>query len=232
MNIIEKNKSYMRYDSNGNFINTESNTIWDSPGIYEFMPDGPRFDTTGSLNKYPYCMLRAPHEYYALYHLARSVPKNGNIIEIGTAWGGTSALMSTANPTAKIKTYDPFQLPDEWTNKWTEIYGRDWSYESTQDFLKDFPNIIAIKGSSPNIDMSSWEYNSIDMLFEDANHSFFPTILNLLFLIPYVKKGGIISGHDYNTGFPGVVDAVNLAHSIFGRKTLFLCDSLWFFYKK
>jgi hypothetical protein len=179
-------------------------------------------------------MIRAPYEYHALYNLAKSVPENGSILEIGTAWGGTSALMSRANPTAKIETWDPFVLNNtEWTKKWEVHYNRPWSYESTLDFLKGFPNITVNKGSSPrDIDVSTWNYNSLDMVFEDADHAYLPTLLNLFFLIPYVKKGGIVAGHDYSTGFPGVVDAVNLTHSIFGKGQLFLCDSLWFFYKK
>jgi hypothetical protein len=234
--IIKKNNVAMRrhYDSNKNFVNPVTQEVWNSPNLYDFLPNAPLIDTTGSLSSYPCCMIRAPYEYYVLHHLAKSVPENGKILEIGTAWGGTSALMSRANPTVTIETWDPFELNDtSWTKKWEAHYKRPWSHESTLDFLKEFPNINVNKGLSPqDLDVSTWKYDSLDMLFEDADHAYMPTLLNLFYLIPYVKKGGIVAGHDYSTGFPGVVDAVNKAHSLFAKGQLFLCNTLWFFYKK
>lgn len=50
---------------------------------------------------------------------------------------------------------------------------------------------------------------SLDFVFIDAQHDYYSCKRDIELWQPKVKKGGILSGHDYNPKFPGVVRAVN-----------------------
>lgn len=50
---------------------------------------------------------------------------------------------------------------------------------------------------------------SFETVFIDALHSFESVTADINEWLPLVRHGGIISGHDYSTAFPGVMDAVN-----------------------
>ncbi len=52
-------------------------------------------------------------------------------------------------------------------------------------------------------------YEHVDMLFVDGAHDYMNVRLDLEAFAPLVRKGGIISGHDYSPDFPGVVRAVD-----------------------
>lgn len=58
-----------------------------------------------------------------------------------------------------------------------------------------------------------FEDNSIDFLFIDANHEYPYVSKDIAAYLPKMKKGGVISGHDYNLSHPGVIKAVNEAFS-------------------
>ena len=55
-----------------------------------------------------------------------------------------------------------------------------------------------------------FEDESLDMIFIDANHSFDRVKEDIENWSKKVRKGGIVSGHDYNhPNFPGVTVVVN-----------------------
>jgi len=49
----------------------------------------------------------------------------------------------------------------------------------------------------------------LDSVFIDAGHEYENASADIQEWMPLIKKGGLICGHDYSTGFPGVMDAVN-----------------------
>lgn len=51
--------------------------------------------------------------------------------------------------------------------------------------------------------------NSLDFVFIDADHSYEAVRADIIAWWPKVKSGGIISGHDYHMGAPGVINASN-----------------------
>mgnify|MGYP003661029737 CR=1 FL=1 len=51
--------------------------------------------------------------------------------------------------------------------------------------------------------------NSFDFIFIDANHTYEDVKADILAYLPKVKPTGIISGHDYCSDWPGVIQAVN-----------------------
>lgn len=50
---------------------------------------------------------------------------------------------------------------------------------------------------------------SLDFVFIDAQHDYYSCKRDIALWLPKVKKGGLLSGHDYNPKFPGVIRAVD-----------------------
>jgi hypothetical protein len=80
-----------------------------------------------------------------------------------------------------------------------------YDYNIKESGVSDY--IITMKGKSPEI-ADSFENESLDMVFLDANHAYESVIKDIDAWYPKVKKGGIFSGHDYIDSQPGVVKAV------------------------
>jgi predicted O-methyltransferase YrrM len=59
--------------------------------------------------------------------------------------------------------------------------------------------------------IKEFEDNSIDFAFIDANHEYDFVSKDIRAMLPKMKKGGIIAGHDYNMSHPGVLQAVSEA---------------------
>lgn len=178
---------------------------------------------------YPGCVLTPPLDYYAIYNLVKSLPQNSVIIDIGTAWGGTTRFMSEFSPQSKIITCDPY-LDEGWTNYWSDRFKREYSYTATRDYLKDLNNIELLHGKSPEL-FTSWT-DEIDMVFEDGSHMYQPLKENLEFWNTFLKPGGVFAGHDYNENFPDVVRAITeFREKYFPTSKLYIVGNVWFFYK-
>ncbi len=55
------------------------------------------------------------------------------------------------------------------------------------------------------------EDNSVDFAFIDASHVYEFVKKDIAAILPKMKKGSILAGHDYNEAHPGVIQAVNEA---------------------
>lgn len=71
---------------------------------------------------------------------------------------------------------------------------------------------------------------SLDFVFIDADHSYEECLRDITLWVPKVKKGGLISGHDYgDERFPGVIEAV---HEFFGEENIKTApDKVWYIWK-
>lgn len=69
------------------------------------------------------------------------------------------------------------------------------------------------------------EDNSVDFAFIDACHEYEFVKRDIETMLPKMKKGGIISGHDMNWQHPGVVQAVKEAFE--GRFTYDETEDVW-----
>lgn len=72
------------------------------------------------------------------------------------------------------------------------------------------------------------EDDSLDFVFIDADHSYEGCKADIEAWAPKVRVGGMLSGHDFNKKWPGVVQAVN---EIYPDKTV-SHDSVWITFKK
>jgi predicted O-methyltransferase YrrM len=164
-------------------------------------------------------------ELQVLESIARTVPKHGTIVEVGSMFGKSSVCWALTAPTATVYCID---LYEDWEQSFNSDVDEDESkgfvniplkntkYNSKQEFLnntKDINNIVRIEGESPyNIDYTGGE---IDVFFLDAAHSNPSDWDNLCYFIPMIKAGGILCGHDLHV-FPDIMENVKRLEKILG----------------
>lgn len=74
----------------------------------------------------------------------------------------------------------------------------------------------------------TYEDNSIDFVFIDANHEYIHVKNDIEAWFPKVKVGGTIAGHDYRNGWTDVDKAVN---EFFAEKKILAGESCWVYEK-
>lgn len=174
-------------------------------------------------------------DFHSLYSEAvEYFPDGAHFVEIGCWKGRSSAYLATeiANSGKRIRldcvdTWDgseehldpnsPFHVPQLLSDK-------DWLY---YEFIrntfpaKEFINPIRCESlKAANL----YEDRSLDFVFIDAAHDYTNVMRDILSWYPKVKKGGIISGHDYTT-YTGVKLAVD---EFFIGKEVSFNNSYWF----
>lgn len=174
----------------------------------------------------------------ALEQLAKHVPSNGTIVEIGSYMGRSSVCWAMTAPDTKIICIDVFydyeipsivNIPDEIAEQFCNPK-YNHTYNIYREFLKNteqFKNIVPIIGTCPEVTYNDGE---IDLLFLDATHTN-PSDWDILTdLVPKIKVGGIVSGHDYGHQFPDVTQNVYRLEQILGKqRTLHFTTSVWSF---
>ena len=83
-----------------------------------------------------------------------------------------------------------------------EIYNQVLTEAGVRKYITD------IKGFSWDM-AESFNDNSLDFIFIDADHTYESVVKDLNAWYPKLKRGGIISGHDYMNNDFGVKQAVN-----------------------
>lgn len=71
---------------------------------------------------------------------------------------------------------------------------------------------------------------TLDFVFIDADHTYEECLQDIQIWFPKVRKGGLVSGHDYgDERFPGVAKAV---HEFFGEDNIKTApDGVWYLWK-
>ena len=161
-----------------------------------------------------------------LYDLAKKNARQGILVEIGSAWGGSACLLSQASKEAsgnKVYCVDSWSSPEKsietlW-NK--ESLGVGGGKPLTSDsfygkFLANtrengVPGLIEpIRGKSVEV-ARHWD-KPIQLLFIDGAHEYEDTKADFTAWEPFLAKGGTIAFHDYELSpcpVYGVTQAVN-----------------------
>lgn len=85
-----------------------------------------------------------------------------------------------------------------------------WIEDNNKSPFTRTSNILKILPLSSHVAVNKYADKSIDFLFIDGEHTYAGVKADILKWLPKVKKGGIISGHDYGSkSFPGVKKAVD-----------------------
>jgi hypothetical protein len=123
--------------------------------------------------------------------------------EIGVSKGWYSEVLCKSAPGLHLLCVDPWQAYGGWDDETME--GR---LVATKDRLAGYdyeiirkPSLEAVKDVPPN---------SLDFVYIDGLHEFDPVMQDIIQWVGKVRKGGIVSGHDYfHFRGAGVVAAVN-----------------------
>lgn len=165
--------------------------------------------------------IRAIPEIDCLLKYVNMLPSNPVIVEIGSYLGGTTARIAKARPDARIITCDPClgvvhgREDSNWTEPYNE-YTQKWivdtlkmtpSKELLEANLSRFPNVEFVHGFSP-LCFSDWD-GEVDLYFEDGSHGNPALRVNLNFWKEYVKVGGYLAAHDYESRCPDVITEID-----------------------
>jgi hypothetical protein len=119
--------------------------------------------------------------------------------EIGVDVGGNSAHLLDTIPGLKLLSVD----------SWTRYMGHrrhrqsmyDHKYKIAKENLAPYPNSTVIRGYSVDVAKTIPD-ESLDFVFIDAGHDFLNVTTDIASWSPKVRKGGMVSGHDYTYHIP------------------------------
>jgi hypothetical protein len=130
--------------------------------------------------------------------ITKAVPSNGTVVCLGV-WHGRSLVALMEELTKLGKT--------EVTIMAVDIFPADTLTIAT-DYLGEWRNLWIVKADI--VEASKLVANeSIDAIYIDADHSYKGSKEALVAWLPRVKSCGIVSGHDYQPNWPGVIQAVD-----------------------
>ena len=149
-------------------------------------------------------------------HVARTLcmklPKNANVVEIGTFCGRSAATWAKELPDATIYTididlqWDAMEYLNEHHYHGDLKYYKGSPFETLHWVMGHYPNIISVISNSTNVKM----LNNIDLIFIDGGHEYDAVKADLQHWYPRLAPNGIICGHDYLIEFfPGLINAVD-----------------------
>lgn len=131
--------------------------------------------------------------------LAKKVPSNGTIVEVGSFLGkSTVTWAENCDPSVTVYAIDTFTNFDVDISSLVNHDGSDiGSFEEVfKKNTKPYDNIIMVKGESP-YDMNDWD-KKIDLVFLDASHTDEKNITDdLHFWDKHLSENGILCGHDF-----------------------------------
>jgi len=141
--------------------------------------------------------------------------------EIGVESGVFSRDLCKCNPRATVYLVDPWQrykgYRDHVTQSKLEAF-----YEKTRERLKDFSNYEIVRKFSMDA-VGDFQDESLDWVYIDANHGLEWAVQDIGFWSRKVKRGGIVSGHDYiRRSGVHVVQAVQTYTYCYGIEPWFL----------
>ncbi len=140
-------------------------------------------------------------------YLIDKCPEGGTIVELG-AWLGKSSSYLVDNSKGKNVI-----IIDSWKgspNELTTTHKLATQVDIYDVFKNNMGNRTykSIRGLSSEV-VNQFEDESIDIVFIDLTHTYESVKEDIQLWLPKVKFGGILSGHDYEPSWGGVVRAVD-----------------------
>lgn len=120
-------------------------------------------------------------------------------VEIGTDQGQYAEVLCKTIPALELFCIDPWKAEAYEPGYQPESFEKqeyfDKRYEEAKERVKDFSCKLIRKTSMEALD--SFPDNSLDFVYIDGNHDFLNVTQDMHFWYKKLRKGGILSGHDY-----------------------------------
>ena len=118
-------------------------------------------------------------------------------VEVGVRNGKYSQVLCSWMPKLKLYCVDPWEDYDEYPERYITNYETNHikAYDNAKKRLAPY-NCELIKDYSENA-VKLFKDGELDFVFIDGNHSFQYVVADIALWSRKVRKGGIISGHDY-----------------------------------
>lgn len=143
------------------------------------------------------------NELVAMARIARSVPPNGIVVEVGSLFGRSSFVWArNVHPSVTVYCIDPW-VREQWIIDLVESRQKPalpFSLEAFRHYTKGLHNIRTIQGYSPDI-VKDWD-RPVDLVFDDADHDEPGLSRNRDFWVKWVKPGGVFCGDEYHAAYP------------------------------
>ena len=123
-------------------------------------------------------------------------------VEVGVLTGIFSEVLCQEMPDAVIHSVDPWEFYPVRKN-FRKQKDHDANYIMAVERLSKYPNNNIIRKKSVDA-AKDFENESLDFVFIDGDHEFQAITNDIAEWLRKVKKGGIISGHDYGRSHDGV----------------------------
>jgi predicted O-methyltransferase YrrM len=154
-----------------------------------------------------------------LLWLAEQAQSRNRIVEIG-CWKGRSTRALADNTKGFVYAVDTWKGTKE-DGHYTELKGKpeDWLFMEFFRNVRDITpfNIALVEMPSMNASSFLRGDGPFDMIFIDAAHDYDNVKADILAWRPLLNLGGLICGHDFDGGRPGVVKAVRELFTQIGR---------------
>jgi predicted O-methyltransferase YrrM len=140
--------------------------------------------------------------------LAMQASTRKSIAEIGS-WKGRSTRAMADNTTGNIYAIDTWAgTPEDAHFKELQDKPKDWLRSVFYVNVGYLPNVVTKQYRSLEAAARCCHLKTFDMIFIDAAHDYESVKADILAWRPLLKDGGLLCGHDYDRGRPGVVQAV------------------------
>lgn len=148
--------------------------------------------------------------HHELALLCEFASASHNILEVGSYLGKSAVCMAKANPNARISCID---LPqDDTTLAVLKIYVAKYKLNHLIGTTADW--------------CPKWSGDRYDFAFLDGGHLYDDLVSDIKNVMPLMKAGGIISGHDWRRDNP--LDGVNRAvEACFDKNEINVLESIW-----
>ena len=158
-------------------------------------------------------------DFQELYsEMVNYFPDNSHFVEVGSWKGSSASYMAVEILNSKKRII--FDCVDTWLGSIEHtdpnslffvkelLEDKDWLYYQFLNNTRPVCDVINPVRSSSLDSVNLYENRSLDFVFIDASHEYDDVKKDILAWYPKIKKGGIISGHDFTT-FEGVRQAVD-----------------------
>lgn len=148
------------------------------------------------------------------YHLLPAVINRLNLkvgVEVGVACGGhADAILTQCPGVEKLYGVDPYSnRPDynDLMNLPQETL--DAMYADIVDFMQGYASRFELMRLESTHAAVLFNESALDFAYIDAEHTYDACKADIAAWYPLIRPGGVLSGHDYGGGFPGVTRAVD-----------------------